>query len=121
MESVNFIFIVGRLVRDPEVKSFASGTSLCNFTIASDDRVRNDQTGEFEKKALFINVDVWGNLIEECKKRLKKGSSVSVQGRLRFAQYKKKDGSQGEIHSIVAEKIIFMDQPEEQMSDELGF
>lgn len=88
--SLNAVALMGRLVRDPEYKALADGTSLCNFTLAVDDDYK-DKDGN--KVTDFIDCTAWRHTAEYVTKYLTKGSLASVHGRLKSRKWEDKDGN----------------------------
>jgi single-strand DNA-binding protein len=88
--SLNAVALMGRLVRDPEYKVLADGTSLCNFTLAVDDDYK-DKDGN--KVTDFIDCTAWKQTAEYVTKYLTKGSLASVHGRLKSRKWEDKDGN----------------------------
>lgn len=105
---MNKVFLIGNLVRDPEMRSTQSGVSVCNFTIAVNRRFRNAQTGQQETD--FLNVIAWRQLAELCGKYLAKGRKVAVMGSIQTRQYAVKDGSKRTAWDIVADEVEFLSQ-----------
>ena len=105
---MNKVFLIGNLVRDPEMRSTQSGVSVCHFTIAVNRRFRNAQTGQQETD--FLNVIAWRQLAELCGKYLAKGRKVAVMGSIQTRQYAVKDGSKRTAWDIVADEVEFLSQ-----------
>ena len=82
---MNKIIITGRLVRDPEMKTLSNGTEKCRFTVAVDRRVKKDQP----KKADFFDCDAWGATGAFVSKWFKKGTAITVTGRMESSQSEK--------------------------------
>jgi single-strand DNA-binding protein len=108
MQDTNTIILVGRLARDPEMRSLPSGTSLCELRLAYTTSRKNGQTGEWEDQSNFVNVTVWGNQGESVARHLGKGSRVAVTGRLEHRTWEQ-DGNRREAHGIVANVVQFLD------------
>jgi single-strand DNA-binding protein len=102
----NKAFLIGRLVRDPEMRVTSSGIAVTNFTIAVD---RIKRRGEAEKTADFIRVVAWRRLAEICGEYLKKGKLVAVEGRLQISSYDK-DGEKIYTSEIVADNLQMLDR-----------
>ena len=83
---MNKVFLVGRLTREPELRTTQSGISVATFTVAITRRMNRDESD-------FINVVAWRGLADNCAKYLVKGQQVSVVGELRTRSYDAKDGS----------------------------
>ena len=102
----NKVFLIGRLVRDPELRVTSTGIALCRFTVAVD-RYRNKETNESVTD--FIRIVSWRRLAEICGEYLKKGKLVSVDGRLQLDQYEK-DGQMRESVELVADNLQMLDR-----------
>ncbi len=101
MSSLNKVFLLGNLTRDPELRQTANGTSVCNFSIAV-----NEGFGD-KKKTSFFNIQSWQKTAEACAKYLAKGRPVLVEGRLQNRSYEK-DGQKRTVTEIVAENVQFL-------------
>lgn len=102
---LNRIVIIGRLTRDPELKSTSNGTAVATFTVAVD---RDFKTQNGEKETDFIPVVVWRGLAETCGRYLSKGKLVAVEGRLQIRTYEANDGSKRTVAEIVANNVQFL-------------
>ncbi|MCP2330737.1 single-stranded DNA-binding protein [Actinoalloteichus caeruleus] len=81
------IVVTGTLVADPEIRYTGTGVAVCNFTVAANDRRRN-QTGEWEDgDATFLRCSVWRQYAEHVSESLSKGQRVLVTGELRQRSY----------------------------------
>ena len=96
---------MGRLVRDPEKKTTASGVSVCNFTIAVD---RDYKNGD-EKIADFIDVTCWRGTADFVANYMSKGRMVVVQGPLQSRKWEDKDGNKRVSWEIQAQNVYFAD------------
>ena len=84
---------IGRLGRDPELKTLNSGQTVCNFSVACNDDYKDKNSGETVKKTEWVNVVVWGKLAEICAQWLEKGSQVYLSGKLTTRKWTDKDGN----------------------------
>lgn len=102
---MNNVILIGRLVRDPELR-YTSGSQMavCRFTLAIDRRVKQGE----EKKADFPNVICFGKTAENCEKFLAKGRKVAVQGRLQTGSYEK-DGVKHYTTDVIADNVEFLE------------
>ena len=101
---MNKIIITGRLVKDPEMRDVKIGNEIvknCRFRIAVARRNTENETD-------FFNVVVWRKQAENCGKYLKKGSQVSVVGRIENSMFKGKDGKDVQVTEIIAEEVEFL-------------
>lgn len=102
---MNNVILIGRLVRDPELR-YTSGSQMavCRFTLAIDRRVKQGE----EKKTDFPNVICFGKTAENCEKFLAKGRKVAVQGRLQTGSYEK-DGVKHYTTDVIADNVEFLE------------
>ena len=105
MNSLNSILIEGNIVRDPLLRSTPKGTSVCNFTIASNRFYRQDSN--LEKEVGFFDVETWGKLAEVCSTKGHKGRGVRVVGRLKQDRWTGADGKNHTKIAIVAEHVDY--------------
>ena len=111
MTSINRVFLVGRLTKDPECRYNASDfKACCRFNLALD-RGR-DSSGE-SRGADFPSIVVWGGLAELCERRLSKGNLVAIEGRIHTGDYLK-NGVKIYYTEITADNIIFYDVKKDQ-------
>ena len=104
---MNKAILIGNLTRDVELTTLNNGTSMYKFTIAVRRAYRNEE-GNTETD--FINILTFGNQAENCAKYLKKGSKISVAGRIQTGSYEK-DGVKRYTFDIMAEEIEFLSTP----------
>ena len=105
---MNKAILIGRLTRDPELRTTSNGISVTSFTIAVD-RNFNNQQGE--KETDFIPVVAWRKLAETCAKYLAKGRLVAVSGRMQVRSYEGKDGKRY-VTEVVADEVQFLERAE---------
>lgn len=86
MASFNSVVMVGRLVRDPEMKYVANGAPVCKFRIAASRRFTKSD-GQRAEDTTFVDVDAWRRLAEICGQFLKKGRQVLIMGSLRLDEW----------------------------------
>lgn len=110
MASVNKVILVGNLGRDPDVRYTKSGAAVANFPIATNERWKNKETGNFEERTEWHRVVVWNRQAELCKEYLSKGRSVYIEGRLQTRQWDDKDGNKRYTTEVVAQLIQFLDR-----------
>ena len=105
---MNKAILIGRLTRDPELRTTSNGISVTSFTIAVD-RNFNNQQGE--KETDFIPVVAWRKLADTCAKYLAKGRLVAVSGRMQVRSYEGKDGKRY-VTEVVADEVQFLERAE---------
>lgn len=108
---MNKAILIGRLTRDPEMRTTQSGISVCQFSIAVDRKFKNQQTGE--READFINIVAWRQLADLCAQYLAKGRKVGVVGSIQTRSYEANDGSKRTAFEVVADEVEFL-TPKEQ-------
>lgn len=101
---MNKVILIGRLVRQPELRQTQGGNVVANFTIAVDRAYKKDS----EQTADFIPVVAWGKRAETVGKYLDKGSKVAVSGRIQTRSYEANDGSKRYITEIFADEVEFL-------------
>ncbi len=92
--SVNKVILIGNLGKDPEVKSFANGGRVANFTIATSESWNDRATGERKEKTEWHNIAVNSDgLVKVVENYLRKGSKVYVEGQLQTRKWQDRDGN----------------------------
>jgi single-strand DNA-binding protein len=89
MSGVNKVILIGRLGKDPEVRTFENGNSVANFSIATSEVYRDKTTNEKKEITEWHNISLWGKLAEIAAKYLHKGEMVYIEGRLRTRSWEK--------------------------------
>ena len=102
---MNRVVLVGRLTRDPEMRTTSSGISQTRFTIAVNRRTAN-QNGQ--READFINCVAWRGTAETIAKYLKKGREIAVEGRLQTGSYDAQDGTKRYTTDVVVDNFTFI-------------
>lgn len=101
---VNCAILMGRLTKDPELRTTQSGTSVTSFTVAVDrDYVRQGE----ERQTDFINVVSWRQTAEFVSRYFQKGSMISVQGSIQTRNYEDKHGNKRTAVEVIADKVSF--------------
>lgn len=110
----NEVFLNGNLTKDPEVRYTNAGTAMCRFRLGVNRRYKDAKTGEFKDDSTFVNVVVWREAAEQCGRRLKKGSAVHIEGRLRSYEYedKKAVGQKRSGIEVEARKVQILEKSE---------
>lgn len=105
MADINSVVISGRLTRDPESRD-TSSTPITRMCVAVNDRRRNQQTGEWEDYANFIDVASFGHTAEFVAQDLRKGDAVTVEGRLHWSSWEH-DGQKKSKVEVTATNIVY--------------
>lgn len=106
----NKTILMGRLTRDPELKTTPSGVSVCTFSIAVD---RRYQTKGEERKTDFFNIVAWRQTGEFVSHYFGKGSLILVEGELQTRQYTNKDGVNVTVTEVIADNVSFTGEKSE--------
>jgi single-strand DNA-binding protein len=108
MATINRVVLVGRLTRDPELRSTAAGSSVCRLRLACNTSWRNRDTGELDERPNFFDVTVFGASGEACARFLAKGRPVAVDGRLDWHEWETADGERRQSVGVLAESVQFL-------------
>src|SRR5918992_5004044 len=117
-KSVNKVFLVGRLTRNPELRHTTTNKAVCAFGLATN-RTRKTETGEKQEEADFHRIIVWDKLAEVCNQYLKKGRKVYVEGRLQYRTYTGQDGIEKFSAEIVVEDMAMLDKMPDDVKESL--
>ena len=102
---LNQSILVGRIVRDPEIREIDSGAKVTNLTLAVQRPFKNIQ-GEYDTD--FINCVLWRGIAESTAEYCKKGDMIGVRGRIQTRHYETPDEIKHNIVEVVAEKVTFL-------------
>ena len=107
--SINKVIISGNLTRDGELRNTASGMSILSFTVAVNDR-RKDNNGEWKDFPNYIDCTVFGARAESLSRILAKGMKVAIEGKLRWSQWTDNSGSKRSKLDVIVDEIELMAQ-----------
>ena len=108
---LNHITLMGRLVRDPELRRTGTGIAVASFTVAVDRDFSGRDGGE--KETDFIDCVAWRQTGEFVSKYFTKGSMIVVSGRLQIRNWTDKDGNKRRTAEVVADNVYFGDSKRE--------
>lgn len=117
MASLNRVFLIGNLTRDPELRYTPSGTAVTNLRMAVNRKYKNPN-GELKEETTFLTVVAWGKQAETCSQFLSKGRPLFVEGRLQMRSWEAADGQKRNVLEVRASRIQFLGKP--QVSEELA-
>ncbi len=115
---LNRIIVMGRLVRDPELRTTQSGISVTSFTLAVDRDFKSRDSGE--KSTDFIDVVAWRQTAEFVCKYFSKGRMAIAEGRLQIRDWKDRDGNNRRSAEVVADNVYFGDSKRDSGGDSYG-
>lgn len=102
---MNNVSLVGRLTKDPELRTVSTGNTTCSFTVAVN---RQFTSANGERETDFINCVIWGKQAENLAKFCTKGSQIGVTGRIQTRNYDGQDGRKVYVTEVVANNITFL-------------
>lgn len=103
---MNKIVLLGKLIKDPELRTVEEGEKiLTKFIVAVE---RNFKSADGTRKSDLIPVTIWGKKAEVVCKYMKKGNYISLSGRLRTGSYEDKEGNKKYIAEVIAEDFKFV-------------
>jgi len=113
MANLNKVMLIGRLTRDPEVRTFSTGGKVAKFGFAVNNRKKNQQTGQWEDEPVFLDIEAFnrgefGKQADLVEQYLTKGRQVFIEGHLRLDQWEK-DGQKRSKLVIVLDNMQFLE------------
>ena len=110
MGSMNRVFLMGNLTRDPALRKTTSGMAVSDLGVAVSEKYRN-KAGELVETTCFADVVVWGRQAETCGQYLTKGAPVVVEGRLQLDQWQTDAGEKRSRLRVRADRVQFLGRP----------
>ncbi|MDD5260467.1 MAG: single-stranded DNA-binding protein [Methylacidiphilales bacterium] len=107
MNSLNKVFLIGNLTRDPEIRHTPKGIAVGDLGMAINMLSRGPDGAEKEE-VCYVDVVLWGRQAEACKEYLGKGAPVFVEGRLQFDQWESQQGEKRSRLRVRAERVHFL-------------
>ena len=114
--SINKVVISGNLTRDMEIRSTASGLAIGVFSVAVNDR-RKNQNGEWEDYPNFIDCTLFGSRAEKLQQYLVKGAKVAIAGKLSWSQWERDGQKRSKIEVIVDDVELMSGKTGQQKTD----
>lgn len=119
---MNKVILVGRITKDPELRTISSGSSVVNFTVAVNRPITQQNNGEQgnDRNADFISCVIWNKQAENLAKYVKKGALIGVEGRIQTRQYDA-NGTTRYVTEVLCDNVQFLDtkndgQPQAQQT-----
>jgi len=117
MSSINRVFLMGNLTRDPELRKTPSGIVVSDIGLAMNEKYRS-KSGELVERVCFADIVVWGRQAETCGQYLVKGSAVMVEGKLQLDQWKTESGEKRSRLRVRADHVQFIGRPHKDATAE---
>lgn len=111
---MNKVYLIGRLTKEPELRSTVQGVSVATFTLAVTREAK-------DAGADFINIVVWNKAAENVHKYLHKGSQCAIDGRLQIRNYDGEDGKRHYITEVIANRVEFLDSSRNETTTQNSF
>lgn len=108
---INRVVLVGRLTRDPELRTTSTGKNVVSFSIAVSKRIKPQDPNQPD--ADFFRITAWGQTADYVSNYLSKGRLVAIDGRIESRKFTDKDGNNREVVEITAENVQGLDRPRE--------
>ena len=122
MKNINRVVISGNLTRDPELRRTQGGMAILTIGVACNDSRKNQQTGEWEDIANFIDCTMFGNRAESIANYLRKGTKVLIEGKLRYSSWQDKDtGKNRSKLEVLIDEIEFINTQGQQNGQRQGY
>lgn len=109
--NLNKVQLIGRLTRDPEMRTTPSGQTVATASVATN-RTWKDKSGQKQEKTDFHNIVMWGRTAEIAGQYLIKGQEIYIEGRLETRSYTGKDGVEKRFTEIVVENMQMGSRPQ---------
>jgi single-strand DNA-binding protein len=114
MANLNKVMLIGRLTRDPEIRTFSNGGKVANFGFAVNNRKKNPNTGEWESEPVFVDIKAFNRekgrqLADLVEQYLHKGNQAYIEGHLHLDQWTSQDGQKQSRLRIVLDDLQFLE------------
>ena len=113
--SINQVNTSGNLTRDPELRATTSGTQVLSFDIAVNERFKDPQTDEWKDRPNYVSCTMFGTRAESVSRYIRKGSKVTISGKLRYSPWEK-DGQKRSKLEVIVNDIEFMSRGDSQQT-----
>ena len=112
--NLNKVMLIGRLTRDPEMRTFSNGGKVAKFGFAVNNRKKNQQTGQWEDEPVFLDVEAFnrgdsGKQADLVEQYLAKGRQVFIEGHLKLDSWTAQDGQKRNRLVVVVDNLQFLD------------
>lgn len=110
MSGINKVIVLGNVGKEPETRSFDSGDTVTNFSVATSEKWKDKTTGESKESTEWHRVSCFGKLSDIASKYVKKGDKIYVEGSLRTRKWTDASGVEKYSTEVKAEKIELLGQ-----------
>lgn len=117
MTGVNKVILLGNLGKDPEIRTLDGGRKVASFSLATNENIK-DKTGNWTTLTEWHNIVCWGGLVDRIEGRIRKGSLVFIEGKLRTSSWDDKNtGAKRFKTEIMAESVNMLEGKRDDASD----
>jgi single-strand DNA-binding protein len=114
MANLNKVMLIGRLTRDPEMRTFSNGGKVANIGFAVNNRKKNQTTGEWENEPVFIDIKAFNRetgrkLADLVEQYMRKGQQFYIEGHLQLDQWTSQDGQKQSKLRVIMEDFQFLE------------
>ena len=102
---INRVVLVGRLTKDPEIRTTSSGAKVCQYTLA----VNRTRKAEGQPEADFINCVSWNKTAELMNQYLSKGALIGIEGRIQTRSYDNEQGHKVYVTEVICDSVAFLE------------
>lgn len=114
MASINKVFLMGRLGKDPEFKTTENWSiPLCKFSLATNEKVFDEKSQKEKELVEWHQIIAWGKLAELCQEKLKKGNRVFIEGKIKTKSWE--DKKSGQKHYKTEIEVISIENLEKNI------
>jgi single-strand DNA-binding protein len=115
--TINRVVLIGRLTRDPELRQLPSGSSVCALRLACNSS-RRDSDGEYQERANYFDVSVFGPRGESVERYMRKGGRIAIDGHLEWREWETAEQERRQAVEVVADAVLFLDGSAARVSQE---
>jgi single-strand DNA-binding protein len=115
--TINRVVLIGRLTRDPELRELPSGSSVCALRLACNSS-RRDGDGEYQERANYFDVSVFGPRGESVERYMRKGGRIAVDGHLEWREWETAEQERRQAVEVVADAVLFLDGSSARASED---
>ncbi len=108
VRSLNKVFLIGNLTRDPEIRYTTGGASVVSFGLATNKSWKNPE-GEIQESTEFHNIVAWGKMAEICQQLLAKGMKVFIEGSISTRSWEDESGGTRYKTEVRVNEMILLD------------
>lgn len=109
---LNRVTLIGRLTKDPELKTLGSGTTVCKISIANNRSYTSN--GDKKEEVSFFNCSAWGKRAEVLAQYVRKGAQLAISGRLQQRTWEGQDGKKMSAVEIMIEDFQFLSKSQRE-------